>query len=64
MDTTELGGNWVAGEEAKPNEQGAETQQKQRRSADASPEEHERDKALPGALVPPPFEEQEAPFTD
>lgn len=64
MNTTELGANGAAGNEAKPNEQGGESKQEPRRSADASPEGQEREPTLPGALVPPPFEQQETPFTD
>ncbi len=64
MSTTELGGNGMAGKNGERFERWSEMQENSPPPASPPPGEQESETALPGALVPPPFEGQELPFTD
>lgn len=64
MNTTELGGHEVAGDKVERHRRHEESPEQERRTSAPSPEGQDGEAALPGALIPPPFEQQEPPFTD
>lgn len=64
MSTTELGGREMAGDDAERFGQMSEVQERPPSPPTPCADEQEGETTLPGALVPPPFEGQEPPFTD